>query len=229
MNLAHPRVLPWVAAFAGVDTLVDADLVGDGSAAGSEGSADEGSLASAGDCSDNCATRCGAADDLGAGVMAMIMGALGVLGAFMLIVALGYAGERHCKQTGEGEKGSEFGWLHGDPHFVQPFDWMRCPAIRLGNRVSHNEARGELVFAGRSGAFFWLGGVGLEAFVRNEHGVRDLLGGSAGKGAVEAGDVDAALAHLGFDGGVHGGEKLVAEFVEDAVDVDVGQRALLQR
>ena len=65
--------------------------------------------------------------------------------------------------------------------------------------------------------------MGFEAFVGDEDGVGDFLGGGSGKGAVEARDVDAALAHLGLDGGVHGGEELVAELVEDAVDVDVGQ------
>ena len=82
-----------------------------------------------------------------------------------------------------------------------------------------------LILAGRVGPFLRFGGILLDAFVGDGDGVRDLLGGGAGEGAVEPGDVDATLTQLGLDGGVHGGEELIAELVQNAVNVDVGQQA----
>lgn len=83
-----------------------------------------------------------------------------------------------------------------------------------------------LVVGTGTGPFFGAGGVLFEALLGDQDGVRHLLGGSPGEGAIEAGNVDASVAHLRLDGGVHGGEEFIAELVEDAVDVEVGQQWL---
>ena len=72
--------------FALVDALVDADLVGDGSSACADACADEGSFASSDEAAYDRSSGCGADDDLGPGVVVVIMGCLGAFGAF---VALG--------------------------------------------------------------------------------------------------------------------------------------------
>ena len=86
---------------------------------------------------------------------------------------------------------------------------------------------GLLVGAGAA-AFVGTDGVGLDTLVGDEDGVGDLIRGGAGEGAVELGDIDAAAAELALDGGVHGGEELVAKLVEDFINVDVGQGSCLR-
>ena len=73
--------------FALVDTLVDADLVGDGSSACADACADEGSFASSEEAAYDCSAGCRADDDLGPGVVVVIVGCLGAFGAF--VAALG--------------------------------------------------------------------------------------------------------------------------------------------
>ena len=51
-------------------------MVGNGSAAGAESATDEGTFASTEESAYDCSTHCGAADDLGAGVVLVIVRAL---------------------------------------------------------------------------------------------------------------------------------------------------------
>jgi len=73
--------------FALVDALVDTDLVGDGPSACADTCADEGSFASSEEAAYDCSAGCGADDDLGPGMVVVIMGCLGAFGAF--VAALG--------------------------------------------------------------------------------------------------------------------------------------------
>ncbi len=79
-----------------------------------------------------------------------------------------------------------------------------------------------LILVFDAGTLLGANGIGFNALVGDLDGVRHLLGGGAGEGAVEPLDIDTAVAHLGIDRLVHGGEKFVAELVEELVDVDVG-------
>ena len=53
-----------------------------------------------------------------------------------------------------------------------------------------------------------------------------FAGGGAGEGSVEAIDIDGAFADFALDSGMHGGQKLGSQFIQQLVDVDVGQTFL---
>ena len=78
-----------------------------------------------------------------------------------------------------------------------------------------------LVFGAGLGAFAGSLACLANALVGDLHGVGHLFCSGSGEGAIEAGHVDAAVAHLGVYGGVHRGEEFVAKLVEDAVYVEV--------
>ncbi len=79
-----------------------------------------------------------------------------------------------------------------------------------------------LILVFDAGTLFGANGIGFNALVGDLDGIGHLLRGRAGEGAVEPLDIDPSVAHLGIDRLVHGGEKFVAELVEELVDVDVG-------
>ncbi len=91
--------------FALLDVVLFAGVVGDGTAADTDGTADEGAFAASGDGTDDCTSGCGAADDLGAGVVAVVAAGLGALGALMLVVMLVVALCRDGENEGGGDSG----------------------------------------------------------------------------------------------------------------------------
>jgi hypothetical protein len=96
----------------------------------------------------------------------------------------------------------------------------------LSGGLSFNSCVGLFVYAGFSG-FAWAGGGCFgDAFVGDALGGGAFAGCGSGEGAVEAVDVYGAFADFAFNGGVHGGEKLGAELVENFVYVDVGHRCI---
>lgn len=102
-----------LAAFAGFDSLVHANLVSDAASGRANCAADEGAFAAAGEGSDGGSASCGTDDDLGTGVVAVVMAALGGNGAVMPIVALREGWE--SEEAGQGEAGEDFGCVHVVP------------------------------------------------------------------------------------------------------------------
>ena len=64
------------------------------------------------------------------------------------------------------------------------------------------------------------------AFLGDALWVRALAGGCAGEGTIESVDVNLSFASLRLKGGVHGGQELRPEFMEDLIDIDVRQLPL---
>ncbi len=90
-----------IASFALVNGFILADLIPYGTAAGTDGTADEGALASADETADDRTSRGRSTDDFGSGVMLVIVSGLGGFGALVGGLGEGAEGKRERKSKGE--------------------------------------------------------------------------------------------------------------------------------
>lgn len=102
--------LAGVAPFPGPNALVDPDLVGDGAAARADTCTDQRTLAAAEQSAGECAAGSGADDDLGAGVVAMVVPGLRGFGPCMAAAVLSVCRKAGGKQKRGGN--SEGGKAH---------------------------------------------------------------------------------------------------------------------
>jgi hypothetical protein len=106
-----------LAAFPGLHSLVDADFVGNGPAAGADGSADEGAFAAAEKAPNHGSSDRRSGDDLGSGVVAMVVRTLRADSPVMTTLRVGLGDSRE----GESEKAGE------DDHSRRPCELHSIP------------------------------------------------------------------------------------------------------
>jgi hypothetical protein len=215
-----------LAAFAGLDALVHAYLVGDGTATGTDCTSDEGSGSASEKASNNCTACRWAYNDLGSSVVLMVMGGLGGDGSAMTL-GRGWLGD--CRH-GCGEQDGQRKWKSKTGKQFCEFHLLILIPATQGWMQEFASVRRELpdlfiplLVRTWFGAFARSRRALANAFLRDLHRVRHFLGSRTWKRPIQTRNIDATLPQFGLHGGVHRGEQLVAQFVQDSIDVQIGQ------